>query len=71
MEGAMTSKSTVHLALLLTASSTLALTGTTQAQQRDPAEVGQLSPLIPLPKDAIHAGLSWTEKWSAPLGPDR
>jgi Domain of unknown function (DUF1929) len=26
----------------------------------DPAEVGELSPLIPLPKDAIHAGLSWT-----------
>jgi hypothetical protein len=62
MEGVMTSKSTVHLALLLTASSALALTGATQAQQRDPAEVGQLSPLIPLPKDAIHAGLSWTEK---------
>jgi hypothetical protein len=26
----------------------------------DPAEVGELSPLIPLPKDAIHTGLSWT-----------
>jgi Domain of unknown function (DUF1929) len=28
--------------------------------QADPAEVGELSPLIPLPKDAVHAGLSWT-----------
>lgn len=25
-----------------------------------PAQVGELSPLIPLPVDAIHAGLSWT-----------
>jgi hypothetical protein len=25
-----------------------------------PASVGELSPLIPLPVDAIHAGLSWT-----------
>lgn len=28
----------------------------------DPEEVGQLSPLIPVPKDAIHAGLAWTPK---------
>lgn len=27
-----------------------------------PEEVGQLSPLIPVPKDAIHAGLAWTAK---------
>jgi hypothetical protein len=33
------------------------MTGSVQA---DPGEVGELSPLIPLPKDAIHAGLSWT-----------
>jgi Domain of unknown function (DUF1929) len=26
----------------------------------DRAEVGELGPLIPLPKDAVHAGLSWT-----------
>ena len=26
-----------------------------------PSDVGELSPLIPLPKDAIHAGLSWTK----------
>ena len=52
---------TVHLALVLAASSTLALTaGTAHTQEGDPAEVGQLSPLIPLPKDAIHMGLSWT-----------
>ena len=58
----MTRKPTVHLALLLAASSTIALTaGTAHTQQPDPAEVGQLSPLIPLPKDAIHAGLSWTK----------
>jgi Domain of unknown function (DUF1929) len=31
----------------------------------DPAVVGELSPLIPVPKDAIHAGLSWTQT-SAP-----
>jgi hypothetical protein len=30
------------------------------AVEADPAKVGQLSPLIPLPKDAVHAGLSWT-----------
>jgi hypothetical protein len=30
------------------------------ATAADRAEVGELSPLIPLPKDAIHAGLSWT-----------
>jgi Domain of unknown function (DUF1929) len=59
----MTSKTTVHLALLLAASSTIALTtGTVHTQEPDPAEVGELSPLIPLPKDAIHAGLSWTPK---------
>jgi hypothetical protein len=28
----------------------------------DPSEVGELSPLIAVPKDAIHAGLSWTKK---------
>ncbi len=28
----------------------------------DPEEVGELSPLIPFPKDAIHAGLAWTPK---------
>jgi Domain of unknown function (DUF1929) len=28
----------------------------------DPTQVGELSPLIPLPVDAIHAGLSWTPK---------
>lgn len=57
----MTSRATKHLALLLAATSTVALTaGTAQAQQNDPAEVGELSALIPLPKDAIHAGLSWT-----------
>lgn len=27
-----------------------------------PREVGRLSPLIPVPKDAIHAGLAWTPK---------
>jgi hypothetical protein len=30
------------------------------AAEIDRAEVGELSPLIPLPKDAIHAGLAWT-----------
>ena len=33
---------------------------TAHTQEGDPAEVGQLSPLIPLPKDAIHMGWSWT-----------
>jgi Galactose oxidase-like, Early set domain len=52
---------TVHLALLLAATSTVALAaGAAHTQESDPAQVGQLSPLIPLPKDAIHAGLSWT-----------
>ena len=59
----MAMKSTGSIALLLAAASTVALAaGTARAQQGDPAEVGQLSPLIPLPKDAIHAGLSWTKK---------
>jgi hypothetical protein len=58
----MTKKATVNVALLLlAATSTIALVaGTAHAQESDPAEVGELSPLIPLPKDAIHAGLSWT-----------
>ena len=57
----MTRKATVNLALLLAASSMIALTAATaHTQEGDPAEVGQLSPLIPLPKDAIHMGLSWT-----------
>ena len=54
-------KSTVNLALLLVASSTIALTaGRAHTQEDDPAAVGQLSPLIALPKDAVHMGLSWT-----------
>ena len=57
----MTKNSSVNVALLLAASSTIALVaGTAHAQESNPAEVGELSPLIPLPKDAIHAGLSWT-----------
>jgi hypothetical protein len=53
----MTRKSAVNLLLL--AVSSLALTaGTAHTQEGDPTEVGQLSPLIPLPKDAIHMGLS-------------
>ena len=60
MEGAMRRNSTVNLALLLAASSLALTAGTAQAQQPDPTEVGQLSPLIPLPKDAVHMGLSWT-----------
>lgn len=57
----MTKKSSVNVALLLAATSTIALVaGTAHAQDSDPAGVGELSPLIPLPKDAIHAGLSWT-----------
>src|SRR5918996_3138474 len=57
----MTKNSSVNVALLLAASSTIALVaGTAHAQASNPAEVGELSPLIPLPKDAIHAGLSWT-----------
>ena len=52
--------STVNLALLLAASSLALTAGTAQPQEGDPAEVGQLSPLIPLPKDAVHMGLSWT-----------
>ena len=53
-------KSTVNLALVLAASSIALITATAHTQEGDPAEVGQLSPLIPLPKDAIHMGLSWT-----------
>ena len=34
--------------------------GKASTREGDPAKVGQLSPLIPLSKDAIHAGLSWT-----------
>lgn len=30
----------------------------------NPAEVGELGPLIPFHKDAIHAGLAWTHKTS-------
>jgi hypothetical protein len=57
----MTRKTTVNLALVLAASSTIALVaGTARTEETDPAEVGELSPLIPLPKDAVHAGLSWT-----------
>jgi Domain of unknown function (DUF1929) len=59
----MTTKATKSMALLLAATSTVALAaGAAHSQNADPAEVGQLSPLIPLPKDAIHAGLSWTKK---------
>jgi Domain of unknown function (DUF1929) len=62
MEGAMTRKNTVNGALLLAAASTMAVgAGTARTQETDPAQVGRLSPLIPLPKDAIHAGLSWTK----------
>ena len=38
----------------------LSLSTLTSSASADPAEVGELSPLIPLPKDAIHTGLSWT-----------
>ena len=50
----------VSLWLLATAATTAGLL-TGPALATDPPEVGQLSPLIPLPKDAIHAGLSWTK----------
>jgi Domain of unknown function (DUF1929) len=57
----MTTKATKSMALLLAATSSVALAaGAAHSQSADPAEVGELSPLIPLPKDAIHAGLSWT-----------
>jgi Domain of unknown function (DUF1929) len=57
----MTTKATKSMALLLAATSTVALAaGAAHSQNADPAEVGELSPLIALPKDAIHAGLSWT-----------
>ena len=54
-------KATVSLPLLFAVGwTTLLAAGTASSQEVDPAKVGQLSPLIPLPKDAIHAGLSWT-----------
>jgi hypothetical protein len=57
----MSRKATKSVTLLLAATSTVALAaGAAQAQESDPAAVGELSPLIALPKDAIHAGLSWT-----------
>jgi len=51
-------KLTVSFALGTAAIALGLMTGPVQA---DPGEVGELSPLIPLPKDAIHAGLSWTK----------
>jgi hypothetical protein len=57
----MTIKATRSVTLLLAATSTCALAAATaHSQDGDPAEVGELTPLIPLPKDAIHAGLAWT-----------
>jgi hypothetical protein len=49
-------------ALLVVLSLFSQLTSTTATAQvaSDPAVVGQLGPLIPFHKDAIHAGLAWT-----------
>ena len=52
---------TKKISLLLAATSTIALVaGTAHTKESDPARVGELRSLIPLPKDAVHAGLSWT-----------
>lgn len=65
-ESAMARKSIKGVAVLFAMASTVAL-GSTAAwadhtEPIDPGAVGELSPLIPLPKDAIHAGVSWTER---------